>query len=180
EGADGDTLAAIFWRLLDLPDAAVMDAVAVVMGESLAAGSAAVEAVGLHIGLDMADWWQADAAFLELVRDREVLAALVAEVAGEAVASANAREKGKTLKRILADCLAGENGRAKRERWVPGWMAFPPAAYTPRGGVGTVRAHALAEAARVPAEQPEPPAPPDAGALPTDPECEPVPEAAEP
>jgi len=179
EGADGDTLAAIFWRLLDLPDAAVMDVVAVVMGESLAAGSAAVEAVGLHIGLDMADWWQADPAFFELARDREVLAALVAEVAGEAVASANAREKGKTLRRIVADCLAGENGRAKRERWVPRWMAFPPAAYTQRGGVGTVRAHALAEAARAAVEQPEPPAP-DAGALPSEPECEPVPEAAEP
>src|SRR5690606_34896976 len=131
EGADGDTLAAIFWRLLDLPDAAVMDVVAVVMGESLAAGSAAVEAVGLHIGLDMADWWQADPAFFKLARDREVLAALVAEVAGEAVASANAREKGKTLKRIVTDCLAGENGRDRRERWVPRWMAFPPAAYTP-------------------------------------------------
>src|SRR5690606_15682578 len=156
EGADGDTLAAIFWRLLDLPDAAVMDVIAVVMGESLAAGSAAVEAVGCHIGLDMADWWQADAAFFELVRDREVLAALVADVAGEAVAAANAREKGKTLKRIVADHLDGANGREKRERWVPKWMAFPPAAYTARGGVGTVRAHALAEAARVSATPPEP------------------------
>ncbi|HWL47439.1 MAG TPA: hypothetical protein VNQ31_06955, partial [Sphingomonadaceae bacterium] len=67
----------------------------------------------------------------------------------------------------------------KRERWVPRWMAFPPAAYTQRGGVGTVRAHALAEAARAAVEQPEPPAP-DAGALPPEPECEPVPEAAEP
>src|SRR5690606_41548351 len=127
EGADGDTLAAIFWRLLDLPDAAVMDAVAVVMGESLAAGSAAVEAVGLHIGLDMADWWQADPAFFELARDREVRGALVAEVAGEAVASANAREKGKTLKRIVAGCLAGENGRRRQPRRAAEWSASTPA-----------------------------------------------------
>lgn len=162
EGADGDPLAALFWRLLDLPDAALMDVIAVVVGESLAAGSPAIEAVGLHIGLDMADWWQADAAFFELVRDREVLAALVAEVGGEAVAAANAREKGKTLKRIVADHLEGAGGRTKVERWVPQWMAFPPAAYTARGGVGTVRAHALAQAARVAAAPPEPPAGPAA------------------
>jgi len=183
EGAAGDPLAAIFWRLLDLPDPAVLDVIAVVMGESLAAGSAAVEALGLHIGLDMADWWQADGAFLELIRDREVLAALVAEVAGEKVAAANAREKGKTLKRIIADCLAGANGRERRTRWVPRWMAFPPAAYTGRGGVGTVRAHALAEAARMPVEQPEPPAPPAAGAASPDlggPLPAPKPETAEP
>ncbi|MFD1105410.1 MULTISPECIES: ParB/RepB/Spo0J family partition protein [Sphingomonadaceae] len=179
EGADGDPLAALFWRLLDLPDAAVMDVIAVIMGESLAAGSAAVEAVGLHIDLDMADWWQADPAFFELVRDREVLAALVADVAGEAVAAANAREKGKTLKRIVADHLDGANGREKRERWVPKWMAFPPAAYTARGGVGTVRAHALAEAARVSATPPEPPAAPAAVARP-DHDPAPASEAAEP
>jgi len=183
EGADGDPLAAIFWRLLDLPDPAVLDVIAVVMGESLAAGSAAVEALGLHIGLDMADWWQADGAFLDLIRDREVLAALVAEVAGEKAAAANAREKGKTLKRIVADCLAGANGRERREGWVPKWMAFPPAAYTGRGGVGTVRAHALVEAARVPVGQPEPPLPPAASPASSDldePLPAPEPEAAEP
>jgi len=182
EGADGDPLAALFWRLLDLPDAAVMDVIAVVMGESLAAGSAAVEAVGCHIGLDMADWWQADAAFFELVRDREVLTALVAEVGGEAVAAANAREKGKTLKRIVADYLEGAGGRPRVERWVPRWMAFPPAAYTARGGVGTVRAQALAEAARLPVEPPEPPAASGAVA-PPDPDprpAAPAPETAEP
>jgi len=177
DGADGYALAALFWRLLDLPDAALMDVIAVVIGESLAAGSPAVEAVGLHIGLDMADWWQADAAFFELVRDREVLTALVAEVGGEAVAAANAREKGKTLKRIVADHLEGGGGRTKVERWVPRWMAFPPAAYTARGGVGTVRAHTLAEAARLPAAPPEPPAAPAAVAR-TDPDPAPAAQAA--
>ncbi|MBO9623950.1 MAG: ParB/RepB/Spo0J family partition protein [Sphingomonas sp.] len=177
EDIDGDPLAAIFWRLLDLPEAAVMDVVAVVMGESLAAGSPAVEALGCHLGLDMADWWQADPAFFELIRDREVLAAILADVADSQVAAANAGEKGKTLKRVIADTLAGANGREQRERWVPRWMAFPPAAYTPRGGVGTVRAHGLAEAARRPADPPEPPVPPAAAgadAIASPPETEPV------
>ena len=46
------------------------------MGETLAAGDAAVEAVGLTLGLDMADWWQPDAAFFDLLRDKEVLGVL--------------------------------------------------------------------------------------------------------
>lgn len=64
------------------------------------------------------------------------------------VAAGNAGEKAKTMKRIVRDCLNGANGRPKVEDWVPRWMAFPPGAYTERGGVGTVAAHARAEAAR--------------------------------
>lgn len=66
---------------------------------------------------------------------------MIAELAGSEVASANAGEKAKGLKAILRDCLSGENGRTKVEGWVPRWMAFPPSAYTGRGGVGTVRVH---------------------------------------
>jgi ParB family chromosome partitioning protein len=150
DGPRGDTLARIFWRLLALPDAAVLDVVALVMGESLAAGSVAVDALGLHLGVDMAEWWSADPAFFELIRDREVMTSLVSEVAGETVAAANAKEKTSTMKALVADHLEGTNGRTKVERWVPRWMAFPPGAYTARGGVGTVRAHGLALAAREP------------------------------
>ena len=137
-------LADLFQRLLDLPDRAVMDVIPIVMGETLFAGSAVVEAVGLHIGIDMAAWWSADDAFFAGLRDKEVLTALVAEVGGGEVAAANAKEKGATLKAIVRDHLDGSNGRAKVEEWVPKWMAFPPAAYTERGGVGTVIAHSEA------------------------------------
>ena len=149
-GGNGDEyrLTELFLRLLQLSDAAIMDVIAVVMGETLAAGSAAVEAVGSEITVDMADWWQADAAFFSLLRDREVLGRLVADVAGEAVATANKAEKFKTLKRIIADHLEGAQGREKVERWVPRWLLFPPSAYTSRGGVGTVAAHAKVAAAR--------------------------------
>ncbi|MFA6125364.1 MAG: ParB N-terminal domain-containing protein [Sphingomonas sp.] len=169
-------LAGLFLRLLDLPDRCVMEVIAIVMGETLMAGSAAVEAVGVQIGVDMARYWQADDAFFELIRDKEVLTRIVAEVAGETVAAANAGEKGKTMKKVVADHLAGANGRAKVDGWVPKWMAFPPSAYTPRGGVGTVKAHALVEAAREierradPApggdDEPDPAAPASVAALP--------------
>ncbi|VVT23966.1 ParB-like protein [Sphingomonas sp. EC-HK361] len=157
-GGNGDDygVAGVFLRLVELPDPAVMEVIAVVIGETLAAGSAAVAAVGTEIGIDMADWWQADEALFGLIRDREVLGRMVAEVAGETVASANAGEKSKTLKRIIADHLEGNDGRPKVERWVPRWMQFPPSAYTTRGGVGTVAAHAKVDAARDVATVPEP------------------------
>lgn len=145
--SDKDMLVPIFLRLLELPDAALLDVVAVVMGETLAAGSDAVEAVGHEIGLDIADWWEADDALFDLIRDRAVMSAITTEIASETVAAANAIEKTATLKRIVRDHLDGANGRAKVERWVPRWMAFPPAAYTPRGGVGSVAAHARLVAA---------------------------------
>jgi ParB family chromosome partitioning protein len=182
-GGNGDDygLAGVFLRLLDLPDRAVMDVIVIVIGETLAAGSAAVEAVGMTIGIDMARYWQADDAFFEALRDREVLTRIVAEVAGETVAAANAKEKGKTLKRIIADHLAGANGRAEVGNWVPRWMAFPPSTYTTRGGVGTVKAHAKVEAARRTDDEPDPTAPGTVLALPApapEPKSQPVPLAA--
>ncbi|AMK18885.1 ParB/RepB/Spo0J family partition protein [Sphingobium sp. MI1205] len=157
-GGNGDDygLVVLFLRLLELPDPAIMEVIAVVMGETLAAGSAAVEAVGSEIGIDMADWWQADETLFGLIRDRELLGRMVAEVAGETVATANAGEKSNTLKRIMWDHLNGAEGRAKAERWVPRWMQFPPSAYTQRGGVGTVMAHARMVATRAPAAAQEP------------------------
>jgi len=145
-GGNGDDhgLCQLFHRLLELPDTALLDIVAVAMGETLAVGSAAVDAVGRHLGIDMADWWQADACLFELVRDRETASALLAEIAGDVVAKANAGEKAKTVKKIARDHLEGTNGRAKVERWVPRWMRFPPAAYTTRGGVASVAAAARA------------------------------------
>ncbi|WP_150290007.1 ParB/RepB/Spo0J family partition protein [Sphingobium estronivorans] len=149
-------VAGVFLRLIDLPDSVIMEIITVIMGETLASGSAAVAAVGTQIGIAMADWWQADAAFFELIRDREVLSRVVAEVAGETVATANAGEKSKTLKRIVRDHLDGADGRTRVERWVPRWLGFPASAYTARGGVGTVAAHAKVAAARHSAVGPDP------------------------
>jgi len=148
--------APLFARLLELPNPVVMEIVAIVMGETLQAGSEAVEMIGVHLGTDMREQWSADAAFFDQLRDREVLLAITGEVAGPAVAEANAGEKGKALKAIIADCLEGTNGRAKAEPWVPQWMAFPPSAYTDRGGVGSVKsARRVAHELAVPAA-PEP------------------------
>ncbi|PKP95811.1 MAG: chromosome partitioning protein ParB [Alphaproteobacteria bacterium HGW-Alphaproteobacteria-14] len=136
----GSDLVPILHRLLKLEDGEVMQVLALVMAETLAIGSEAVEYLGQHMGVEMADHWQADEAFFGLLRDKEVMVALLGEVGGEAVASANATEKGATLKGLISDHLTGANERPKAERWVPRWMAFPPDAYTSRGGVPSVAA----------------------------------------
>ena len=130
----------LFQRLLELPDAVVMEVMGVVMAETLASGTGLVETIGLHLGVKMAGYWVADDAFFSLIRDREVLTEVLREVGGDTVAEAHAAEKGKTIKGVINDYLTGGNGRAKVEQWVPRWMAFPPSAYTQRGGVATVAA----------------------------------------
>ena len=138
EPAEGIT--GLFARLLEIPDRTVMEVLAIVMAETLTSGSCLIESIGLHIGLDMADYWVADDAFYSIIRDREVLTAILREVGGDTVAQAHVAEKGKTIKGVINDFLTGENGRAKRDHWVPRWMAFPPTAYTQCGGVATVAA----------------------------------------
>ncbi|MDE2166268.1 MAG: ParB/RepB/Spo0J family partition protein [Alphaproteobacteria bacterium] len=138
-GGNGDDYgtAGVFARLLALGDEDVLRILAVVMGETLEAGSAVVEAVGVHLKLDMSAVWRPDDAFFDLIRDRQVINAMVVDVAGKAAADGNVAEKVKTQKQIIRDCLAGENGRTKVASWLPGWMQFPVRAYTDRGGLRT-------------------------------------------
>lgn len=151
---DADAVA-VTERLIALDDAGVMAVLGVVMAESLAAGSELIETLGQHLALDMAAQWQADQAFLDLLRDREVLSGILAEIGGEAVASAHAGEKGKVIKGVIADCLAGTGDRVKVEGWVPRWMAFPPSAYTARGGVAMLAASRRAQWLREQAASPD-------------------------
>lgn len=115
----------VFARLLDLPDADVQRIAAFFMARSLACGSAAVEDVGVRLGVDARTHWRADDTFFDLIRDRATVNALLAEVAGEAVAKANIAEKAKIQKQIVRDFLSGTNGRSKVDGWLPGWIAFP-------------------------------------------------------
>lgn len=140
QGYGSANLVPVVTRLLELPENVVLDVAAVVMAETLASGSDLIEMLGVALGVSMTDYWQPDQAFYDLLRDKEVATAVLAEVGGSSVAEANAKETGKVIKSVIADCLNGENGRKRQEAWVPRWMAFPPSAYTARGGVATVAA----------------------------------------
>jgi len=155
-GYDGDLgLAGLLAQLLRLPDSDVLAILAIVMGETLAAGTRLIELLGRELAVDMAQVWTPDDALLDLIRDREVLDAVLADVAGESVALANAKTTGKVKRQIIRDCLTGANGRAKVEGWVPKWMHFPPAAYIGRGGVPTVSRAAMI-APLIPTDEAEP------------------------
>jgi ParB family chromosome partitioning protein len=129
---DGIGTAAVFARLLTLSDPDVLTVIAVVMGETLMAGSAVVEAAGNHIGVDMAALWTPDDAFFALLRDRQVVNAMLREVGGKRSADGNIAETVKTQKAVIRDFLAGTNKRRKVEHWTPKWLAFPAASYTTR------------------------------------------------
>jgi ParB family chromosome partitioning protein len=79
-GGNGDErrTAEVFARLLTLSDEEVVAVLAIVMGETLSAGSPVIDAVGVHLGVDMAGVWQADDVFFALLRDRQVLTAMLA------------------------------------------------------------------------------------------------------
>ncbi|RWD48625.1 MAG: ParB/RepB/Spo0J family partition protein [Mesorhizobium sp.] len=138
-GGNGDDFATarIFACLLALSDDDVMRVLTIVMAETLEAGSAVIEALGNHLNLDIGPWWQPDDAFFDLLRDKEIANAILADVAGKNVADGNVAEKVKTQKKIIRDCLAGENGRRQVDNWLPRWMKFPAESYTTRGGFRT-------------------------------------------
>ena len=115
----------VFAHLLSLDDGDVLRIAAFFMARSLQAGSDVVEEAGARLNANAHGYWQADDTFFDLIRDRATVNALVADVAGEAVAKANVAEKAKTQKQIVRDCLAGTNGRSMVEGWLPGWLEFP-------------------------------------------------------
>lgn len=122
ENADAVT---IFAKLLTLPDPDVSRIAAFVMANTLAVGDTPVEAMGVYLKANAGEVWKPDEVFYDLLRDGGTINAMVAEVAGKSVAKGNADEKVKTQKKIMRDCLAGENWRSKVEGWLPGWLQFP-------------------------------------------------------
>ena len=139
-------LEGLFLRLMALEDEEVLGTLAVVMSETLEPGSTLIELLGRELDVAMASVWQVEDGLLDIIRDREVMGLILADVAGRDVAEANAKATAKVQRGIVRDCLAGSNGRAKVEGWVPRWMQFPPSAYTTRGGVGSVDRVAQADA----------------------------------
>ena len=127
--AHDERTALCFAKLLSMKDTQVMRVAAYAMAESLAAGSLVAELAGSVLEVDSSAHWKADDCFLDMIRDKATLCAMLAEVAGKDVAKANEGGKAAVMRQIIRDTLAGSNGRKKAESWLPGWMAFPFRAY---------------------------------------------------
>lgn len=121
-------LESLFAFLLTLSEADVLRLQAFAMAQALAAHHPVVEGLGQVLGTDLRDWWEADSTFLDLIRDKQVLNAILREVAGAVTADAHLTSTAKVQRKIIADCLTGE-GRPKVEGWLPRWLAFPAGSY---------------------------------------------------
>lgn len=124
--------AAVFQQLLLLSDNEVLRMTGMVMAEALLPATPVIEMLGAQFKIDMAAVWQPDEVFFDSVRDREVLNAMLAEIADPATAAMHVSDTAKRQKEIIRNYLSGANGRPKVENWLPRWMAFPAAQYTER------------------------------------------------
>ena len=122
---DSYPTAVLFTKLLTMTDEEVLRILTFAMTESLEAGSCFVEAMGNHFAIDATGKWQADDVFLDLLKDKKTINAVLADVSDEKIAEANVNETGKVQKGIVSDFIKGENGRKKRKNWVPNYMQFP-------------------------------------------------------
>jgi len=129
--ATGARTAAVFAKLLDMPDKDVNRLLAVVMAETLAAGTALIDTLGQQLAVNIGAQWQPDETFFGLLRDRESLGAMLAEMIGKRAADSYLTATGTAKKDIMRKALAGD-GRSKVTGWLPRYMAFPQAAYTER------------------------------------------------
>jgi ParB family chromosome partitioning protein len=92
------------------------------MAESLAVGSAVVDTVGVGAGINPRDHWSPDETFYALLRDRDAVNGMLAEVAGKKLADKSLTTKLKDQKAMLAKLVL------ERPDWAPGWMRFPATA----------------------------------------------------
>lgn len=125
---------AVFQTLLGLEDRDVLCILTFVMAQSLSVGMALVDTLGSLLSVDMPAWWQADDAFLGLIRDRQTLLPMLEDIGGKAVAEAHKASPAKVLRSIIRQCATGD-GREKVEGWMPPYLAFPAKGYTDRGGI---------------------------------------------
>ena len=96
-----------------------------------------VEGLGCLLNVDMADHWTADDTFFDLLRDKEAINAMLAEIGGGDVAEGNLTSTAKVQKQIIRDFMTGE-GREHKADWQPRYMNFPMQGYTGRGGIEAI------------------------------------------
>jgi ParB family chromosome partitioning protein len=132
-----DRFDALLVRLLELDDEAVMRVFTFAVSETLPSASGAVEILGAQLSVDMGEVWEPDAVFLDLLRDKEAINAILSEVGGKQAADAHVASTAKVQKGVIAQYLDGTR-QPQQENWLPRYMRFPMEAYTGRGGIEAI------------------------------------------
>ncbi|MCB1519147.1 MAG: ParB/RepB/Spo0J family partition protein [Hyphomicrobiaceae bacterium] len=137
----GTRTADVLAKLMELSDKDVLRILAVVMAEALACGSALIDSLGERLAVDVGRHWQPDDTFFALVRDREAVHDILAEVIGAKEADSYLTATGTKKKEIIRMALTGDS-RAKVDGWLPRYMRIPQAGYTGRALTARERAAA--------------------------------------
>jgi len=114
-----------FAAMLALSDAEVMQVMALAMADTLDSGGPAVEAVLHACSADPREFWKPDEAFFDLLRDKRVIKAFLADAASPEAALEAEVMTTKAQKTLLAAALAEGYG-SSADAWTPGWMQVPP------------------------------------------------------
>ena len=129
--SSGVRTASIFAQLMDWSDQDVLALLAVVMADALALGTGLIDTLATGLDVDVGQHGQPDDVFFDLVKEREAITAMLADVIGETAAASYLTETGTKKKAILRKALAG-HGRTKVEGWLPRFMRCPQTGYTGR------------------------------------------------
>ncbi|MDP8997660.1 MAG: ParB/RepB/Spo0J family partition protein [Pseudomonadota bacterium] len=134
---DDYSLANLFAQLLKLREEDVLRLLALAMAETLAVGSATSELTGVVAGATLNDW-RPDDGFFDLLSNKEVVNAMLADIASPAIAAGNKDEPNKVKKAIVKDFMRGLNGRDPKADWLPPYFQFPIKTYNEGSGIAVV------------------------------------------
>lgn len=122
---DAYHLCETFAALLAMSDAEVMQVLALGMAETLESGRPIIEAVLHTCDTNAAEFWKPDAAFFDLLRDKRVVTAFIADAISPEAAREIEGATAKAQKAQLAEALVARD-TSVNSTWMPGWMHVPP------------------------------------------------------
>lgn len=122
---DAHHLCEVFSALLAMSDEEVATVLAYTMAETLEPGGAVVEAAAHVTGTDMSAYWTPEPAFFDLLRDKQAVNAMVADIGTQTLAYSCVTDTAKVQKQVISNRIEGE-GCEPCPDWRPSWMQVPP------------------------------------------------------
>ncbi|WP_195819410.1 ParB/RepB/Spo0J family partition protein [Roseobacter sp. MH60115] len=123
----------VFAKLVELDESDVLRVLSFLMADSLAVGTELVEVLAQSFETDIAAAWTIDDTFFDLMRDKQAINGMVAEIAGDNAAKEHITATAKVQKSIIKACLDGTR-TPQVENWTPRYMQVPQQGYTDRSG----------------------------------------------
>lgn len=115
----------LFAAFLGMDDHEVLQILTYTMATTLMSGGSIVEATLAACETDLANYWQPDEALFDLIRDKRLTNALLADIAGDSVAASMLTDTTKVHKQAIANRIIGE-GCEPNPDWRPAFMKVPP------------------------------------------------------